>query len=85
MIDVGRIVALAAFLIWSAWPATGSAQSQADKTGTGAAAGQEELVAVGALSVAAVVAAVAIAAAIGTAVAVASGDSGDTVTSTQTN
>jgi hypothetical protein len=41
-------------------------------------------VAVGALSVAAIVAAVAIAAAIGTAVAVATGDGGETVTSTQT-
>ena len=82
---MGRIAVLTAFLIWAAWPATAGAQSQADKTGTGAAAGQEELVAVGALSVAAVVAAVAIVAAIGTAVAVPSGDSGDTVTSTQTN
>ena len=75
----------AAFLMATVCAETATAQSQADKTGTGAAAGQEELIAVGALSAVAIVAAVAIAAAIGTAVAVASGDRGDTVTSTQTN
>ncbi len=77
---------IAAFLIAAGPAIPAVAQSQADKTGTGAAAGHEEIVvAVGALTTAAVVAAIAIAAAIGTAVAVTAGDRGDTVSSTQTN
>ena len=52
---MGRIATLTAFLIWAAWPPTAGAQSQAHKTGTDAAAGQEELIAVGALSAVAIV------------------------------